>query len=80
MIERKKIRKWSNVLYKLRDETREYLNSLEKMDVITMEKIPRYDVRLHQHLESLSKIIDGGFLLIDQICYDFDNKKYTGEN
>ena len=80
MISFKKIASWHNTLSKLHDDIREYSLYLYDLDIKSLESLPGYDVRLHQHIDALNSLVEGTFLLINQIQYDLKNKKYTGDN
>lgn len=79
MIDLKRVKKWESLLYKLREDIQDYVFELEKLDVNSLENLSGYDVRLHQHIDALDRLVEGTFYLIDQMSWDIRNKKYTGD-
>jgi len=79
MISKTTFTKWYKQAGDLQEEVSEYLENLKTMDISKVEKIPGYDVRLHQHIEAVGRTLEGVTLLMDQINCDIKTKKYTGE-
>ena len=79
MISKKQITTWDKKIWDINDEIHAFLANIESKSIAEMENIPGYDVRLHQHIESIAYSLKGIQLLMDQINCDIKTKKYTGE-
>ena len=79
MVSKTTFTKWYKQAGDLQEEISAYLENLKKMEISKIEKIPGYDIRLHQHIEAVGRSLEGVVLLMDQINCDIKTKKYTGE-
>jgi len=79
MIKPKQFVQWYNKAADLREEISLYLKGINEMNISKLERIPGYDVRLHQHLEAVARSLEGVTLLMDQINCDIKSKKYIGD-